>query len=344
MPRRDWRARASKLYKGLVSGGITETENALNAIYRDAWKGLSATIQKYFDAYAARDSAMYKEFEAGKITEAYYKQWRVNNIGRGRRFEDLRDNTAQRLLSANQQAAAYVNNDSAAMYALGHDYTAYTIEAALPAARAGDIGARINFNLTPERAIREAVNGGNHVNFRVLSVNPVRDYQWNAERITQIVASGLQQGKSVQDIAKDFLTVMQNNEYAAIRNARTALTSAAGAGCQAAAEEAEDMGLKVLKEWVATDNGDDRTRKSHMELNGVRVPVDEPFPNGLMYPGDPAGEPAEVYNCRCTMITVVEGLNDAARTNNNVQSYQKWRASKNERVSDQQRGQRTKGA
>ncbi len=35
--------------------------------------------------------------------------------------------------------------------------------------------------------------------------------------------------------------------------------------------------------------GDDRTRESHAQLDGVRVDVKEKFPNGLMYPGDTEG-------------------------------------------------------
>ena len=38
------------------------------------------------------------------------------------------------------------------------------------------------------------------------------------------------------------------------------------------------------------------------EQNGVTVPIDQPFPNGLMYPGDPSGSPGEIINCRCDMI------------------------------------------
>ena len=52
------------------------------------------------------------------------------------------------------------------------------------------------------------------------------------------------------------------------------------------------------KEWIATL--DDRTRESHVDLNGEIVGVDEEFSNGLDYPG--ADGPAEeVINCRCVL-------------------------------------------
>jgi SPP1 gp7 family putative phage head morphogenesis protein len=49
--------------------------------------------------------------------------------------------------------------------------------------------------------------------------------------------------------------------------------------------------VSVVKEWIAVD--DDRTRVSHAEVNGEKVPIDSVFSNGE----DPGDEP----NCRCTL-------------------------------------------
>ena len=43
-------------------------------------------------------------------TEQDYKQWRLNQIGRGERFEALRDKMAKRYTKANETAVAYVND------------------------------------------------------------------------------------------------------------------------------------------------------------------------------------------------------------------------------------------
>jgi SPP1 gp7 family putative phage head morphogenesis protein len=54
------------------------------------------------------------------------------------------------------------------------------------------------------------------------------------------------------------------------------------------------------KEWLTSD--DDRVRASHYQLNGKRVPMDEPFMVGgvpMMFPCDPKGIPSEIINCRC---------------------------------------------
>lgn len=66
----------------------------------------------------------------------------------------------------------------------------------------------------------------------------------------------------------------------------------------AAADEEE---VEMEKMWIAID--DSRTRKSHSHagVDGQRIDIDQPFSNGLMFPGDPNGPAKEVCNCRCTM-------------------------------------------
>ena len=54
-----------------------------------------------------------------------------------------------------------------------------------------------------------------------------------------------------------------------------------------------------IKIWVAVM--DDATRDSHASLDGEEKPIDMPFSNGLMYPGDESGSAEEVINCRCSV-------------------------------------------
>lgn len=60
------------------------------------------------------------------------------------------------------------------------------------------------------------------------------------------------------------------------------------------------------KQWVSYH--DDKVRESHEECNDEgAIPVDQPFSNGLMYPGDPNGPADEVIGCRCYLIAVEDG-------------------------------------
>lgn len=71
---------------------------------------------------------------------------------------------------------------------------------------------------------------------------------------------------------------------------------------------AGQLGGTFEKLWIATF--DTRTRDTHRAAEGQRVPVGGLFAVGeamLAYPGDPAGPPQEVIQCRCTTVLVRPG-------------------------------------
>jgi uncharacterized protein with gpF-like domain len=85
--------------------------------------------------------------------------------------------------------------------------------------------------------------------------------------------------------------------------ARTETLQAVNTGQFEAFNQAIDAGAVAKKDikkvWISA--GDNRTRDSHAEINGVAVGIDERFPNGLLYPLDPAGDASEIINCRCIL-------------------------------------------
>lgn len=68
-----------------------------------------------------------------------------------------------------------------------------------------------------------------------------------------------------------------------------------------------DLGIKMLKRWTATN--DARTRSAHSIANGQTVDMDEKFTVGgtqMEFAGDPAGGAKNTVNCRCVIIYVDE--------------------------------------
>lgn len=55
------------------------------------------------------------------------------------------------------------------------------------------------------------------------------------------------------------------------------------------------------KGWLYSGSGYER----HEGLAGEEVAMDEPFSNGLQHPGDEAGEPGEIINCKCDFYPVM---------------------------------------
>ena len=66
----------------------------------------------------------------------------------------------------------------------------------------------------------------------------------------------------------------------------------------------------TVKQWNAVLDG--KTRESHRLVDKEWRELEEPFSNGLMYPGDPKGKASEVINCRCRMMMSQDGMHSKA--------------------------------
>ena len=288
----------------LTEKELAALEKRIAKVYREARDELSDAIKIYFERFRERDEEMKALIGTeinGKVwTEQDYKQWRLNQIGRGERYQDLREKIAERMTKANEVAIAYVNDATSGIYSLNRNYAAYTIEKV-----AGNVGFTLWDESTVKRLIKDEPDLMPYYPKKKALKRGI-DLKWGKKQITKSVTSGLLQGKSVGKIATDLQArVSEMNRASAVRAARTAVTGAQNGGRMDSYKAASDMGIKVRKRWVATKDG--RTRHSHQKLDGQTVDWDEPFNSELgkiRYPGDPRAKPANVYNCRCTMRTV----------------------------------------
>ena len=274
---------------------LQELEKRIAKVYQEARDDVADQIKAYFQRFQARDSAMKKRLDAGEITEDYYKQWRLNQIGRGRRFEDLRDKLAERFTDAYETAVA----------------AAYTIERAV-----GDVG----FTLWDEQTVRRLIVEEPDVMPYYPPKRAVQrgfDLAYGKSQITKNVTSSILQGLSIGQMADSLQArVVTMSRVSAVRAARTAVTAAENAGRMDSYHAAEKMGIKLRKKWLATLDG--RTRHAHAILDGQTVDVDKPFTvdgREIRFPGDPQAAPYLVYNCRCALIADVKGIpqDDALR-------------------------------
>ena len=120
------------------------------------------------------------------------------------------------------------------------------------------------------------------------------------KKVAAEISRGISTGATYQQIARQLASVSNTGYNNAIRIART---EGHRIQCQAgmdACYKAKEKGADVVKQWDATL--DDRTRESHVAVDGQIRELDEPFSNGLMFPGDPRGGAAEVINCRCALL------------------------------------------
>ena len=292
---------SNTVWKKMTDAELAKLEKRIAAIYREAYNDLTDTIRDYFGKFAARDAVEKARMDAGEISEDQYKQWRLAQIGRGRRFEALRDKVAERMTNANVVAVAYVNDATPGIYSLNRNFAAYTIEQVT-----GDVGFDIWDEQTVKRLISEQPELMPYYPEK-RALNRGIDLAYGKKQITASVTSSILQGRSIKGMADDLQSrITTMNRDSAIRTARTAVTGAQNAGRMDSYAAAEKMGIKLKKRWLATL--DARTRHSHAMLDGEQVAQDKKFSNGCRFPGDPQGPPWEIYNCRCTLIPAVEGV------------------------------------
>lgn len=305
----------SDLGHQLTDKELAKLERRIAKLYREAGEELQVTIDAYFEQFKKRDEemkALIGTVQNGKEwTEADYKQWRLNQIGRGERFKALQKRVAERYTKANQTAVSYVNDATPGVYTLNRNYAAYTIESV-----AGDVG----FNLWDEQTVKRLIKyEPDLIPYypEKRALNRGIDLAYGKRQISACVTSSILQGKSIKGMADDLQTrISTMNRTSAIRTARTAVTGAQNAGRIDSYVAAEKMGIKLKKSWLATIDG--RTRHEHALLDGQTVDTDKPFKvDGyeLMFPGDPSGPAHLTYNCRCTLIAAVDGVDtsDAKR-------------------------------
>lgn len=233
---------------------------------------------------------------------------------------DLRDNLANDLSNVNKIAVGMINQHAIDCYAMNMNYGTYEVEH----------GARINtsFSLydhdTVENLMRE-----DHKIIPKARMDIPKDKRWNRQKLTSAITQGILTGDSIPEIARRLGSVADMNAHAALRNARTYTTAAENKGRVDSYERAKNMGIEMEQEWMSTPDG--RTRDSHVDLDGEKVPVGGTFSNGCKYPGDPGGAPEEVYNCRCTLVAAIKGYKyDTTRFTRlpKTMSYNEWKRKK----------------
>ena len=281
---------------------IADLEKQLAKEYGRALRDAEGKLDAYFRRFEARDKRQRELLDAGKITAEDYENWRKRHLLMGKRWEELRDTLAQDFAKVGEIARSIVSGHLPDVYALNHNYSTFQIE------HDGrlDTSYTLYNRQTVERLVRD-----NPSLLPNPTVGPPRakDLRWNQEHITSSVLQGILQGEPITEIAKRLEDVAQMDYNAAVRTARTAVTSAQNGGRIDSYRRAESMGIDLRKRWLATL--DDRTRHEHRLLHGQTVATEEPFTvegEEIMFPGDPAAPGYLVYNCRCTLISQIKGF------------------------------------
>lgn len=295
--------------------GHMETEALLRALekriaaeYRKANREITRKVNAYMSEFKRKDKEWREKLENGDITEAEYKAWQTGQVMIGKRWEEMRHTLAQDYANTNDLAKQMAFDSMPDVYALNHNYATFEVE------KGGKVDTSYTLYDRPtvERLIRDDPKllpdprPGSPLAQKLAKHKELR---WEEQHVQSVVLQSILQGESLEETAKRFTQLTEMNYRQSVRYARTATTGAQNAGRVDGYKRAEKLGVDMKQIWLATL--DSRTRHEHRVLDGQEVDVGEPFiMDGfkIKYPGDPAAPAHLLYNCRCTVIAKVKGV------------------------------------
>lgn len=219
-------------------------------------------------------------------------QQRLALMNKADRLESMIKQYSDTIRNANAMAVKYINGDMVNVYKRNYNFEA----------------DKLGFSLVDNTAAKKIISGETSP-FTKLAIDSAKDRDVIIRKLTSEMTTSILKGESIPNMAKRIKAVMENNLADSVRIARTETTRVENSARMDVGKEGERLGFKMLKEWVSAT--DDRTRPEHLEANGQRVLIDEPFKVGgeeLMFPGDYSlgASGWNTINCRCAMINIID--------------------------------------
>ena len=297
---------------------LEQLENKLTALYTDTKINITKQYNKWAEKYEKKYLSQLDKLSSGEITQKEFADWANRKMLKNKAYQSMLASITETLVNTDIVAMSVINNTLPSVIAQSYNFVQ-----SLGFAAADKAGLSVGtFQIYNARTVQALIKKNPDI---LKYVNKTEDYRWNKDRINREITRGIIQGKSIPDIAKNLRSVSNMDENSAIRNARTAMTGAENYGRNEAVHDLQDKGVPVRFQWSATH--DSRTRETHMELDGTYQDEDGYFGVGIIdtpieYPGDPSGDPEEIYNCRCRATIRLEGI-DHSQDGNLYENFMK---------------------
>lgn len=297
----------------IVDEQLENLEARLTSMYGNAAKEMTIDLNKFLEKYYEKDKE--KKAEIDSITDAderkqaekEYEDWKDRQIFRTRAMQAKIDDLTARAVNADKQAMAMVNDQLPETYATSYNFGGFRGETYANAAGFD----YTQFTIINQEAVRTLVKDDPDL----IPWKPVPDIEedkkWNRKHIQEAIQQGIVKGDSMDKVAERLLPVVNMDKNAAIRTARTAVNGIENKGRKDATERVKKAGIPMVEMWSCTH--DSRTRDTHILLDRTLPNEKGLFGEGIIsklleYPADPAGDPEEIYNCRCGLSSFIEGI------------------------------------
>lgn len=304
---------------------ISKVDRRLNRIYRTAQKELEEKLADFNKRFREKDRKKRQQLQGGEITQQDYKDWLAGQVFIKGQWQSKVDEVCAVIKDHNNQSAKIIREGQLDVFAENYNVTAMGAE----------LKTGINFNIYNTDAVARLLKSDPQI-LPQWNVDERKDYVWNKKKVSNAVTQGIIQGESIEKITKRLCKQLSTqNENRMRLFARTSMTGAQNAGRQEHMRQAAKMGIQQNKRWIATL--DSRTRDVHRHLDQQEVPYNESFESDLgaiRFPGDMSAEPANVYNCRCRIVTIYPEYEDYSKKDwredeiIDGQTYAEWKEGK----------------
>ena len=263
----------------------------IESIYGQAESELKQKAMDYLKWLKVADTAKQSLVKSGKLSNSDYQTWRRTRFMTGRHHYAMLDVISSNLENASLITADIINGYTPQVYATNLSFTTYSIE--------NTLHINTNFTLYNEQAVERLIRDKPDL-LPKAKVNIPREKRWNKQKINSAVAQSIIQGENIEAMASRISRVADMNKSYKLTNAVTMFTSAQNGGRNDAIKRANQLGIECNRRWVSRHDG--HTRASHRLIDGEVARIGQYFSNGLEFAGDPHGDPAEVYGCRCAVV------------------------------------------
>lgn len=303
-------------------------DEKIQLLYGEAQSDIQKKLNDFTTKFKKKDLEYSSLLANGKITKEEYAAWRKGQVFTGKQWVQKKKEIAAVLDNSNKIATAMVNQSAISVLGENLNFMGYSLE--------HTAGVNFGFGLYNQEAVTKLVKDDPQL-LPKWKINEKKDYTWNQKNLNNALSQGIIQGESLDKISKRVSTSLASkNENLMKTFAKTGMTQAQNSGRLERLQQAETLGIKVKKKWVATL--DNRTRIEHQQLDGQTAKIDGEFSVGGMkirYPGDPEAHPSLVYNCRCAVDADFEEYPATYDRYDNIagapikgMSYKQWKEAK----------------
>lgn len=286
-----------KIRDDFIEKEFRKLDKALNRVYGNANKAVSAELSSYLEDYKPIERSLLNDVKMGLKSDKEYKEAIQQEVFSGRNWEFQKERDADILCDADEEAAEYANSRVDEIYTTSYNMGTYHAEM--------HYGRDLGIALLTIEAMRAS---GKNPTTKVF--DHAKDFNWNKQTIQRSVIKYTERGRTLLQVGKKAVKYAVNkNKKATNLSLQYLLWGVCEEGEWEDMLDIKSKGIDVQKCWIATK--DSVTRDTHRELDGQIRDVEEPYEvqgYEIMYPRQNSAPPEMIINCRCSQRRIYPDL------------------------------------